>query len=100
METIELQILIDNSPLRLMVKQEIHHPDLWYAKLLSHADIAGDSKADLNERRESILMIALALLDYSSETKYLFNKTQQKVIEHIKDRLNADPIVPEDCYFD
>ena len=100
MKTTELQILIDDSPLRLMVKQEIDHSDLWYAKLLSHTYNARDPKDDPSKRKESLMMVALMLLDYTSETKCLFNNHQQMVIEHIKDRLNADPILPEDCYYD
>lgn len=100
MKTTELNILIDDSPLRLMVKQEIDHPDLWYAKLLRHTVRARDPKADPSKRKESLMMIALMLLDYTSETECMFNNHQQMVIEHIKDRLNADPIVPEDMYYD
>lgn len=99
MNTTELSILIDDSPLRLMVKQEINPPDLWYAKLLKHANRAKDPKTDHSKRKESLMTIALMLLDYTSETKCLFNNHQQMVIEHIKDRLNDDPIVPEDMYY-
>lgn len=100
MNTTELQILIDDTPLRLMVKQEIDNPDLWYAKLLKHANRARDFKVEHNKRKESLMTVALMLLDYTSETKCLFNNHQQMVIEHIKDHLNADPILPEDMYYD
>lgn len=100
MDTQELQILIDESPLRLMVKQEIERPEAWYEKLLKHANRTRDFKADHSKWKESLMMIALMMLDYTSETKCLFNNHQQMVIEHIKDRLNDDPILPEDCYYD
>lgn len=100
MKTEEFQIITDNTPLRLMIKQEIPHPDLWYAKLVRLTNKARDFKLEHSKRKESLMNVALMLLDYTSETKNLFSSYQQQVINHIKDRLNEDPIVPEDIYYD
>lgn len=100
MNTKELQILLDATPLRLMTKLEIDNPERWYSRLINHTNTARDFNADMYARRHSINMIALLLLDYTTETKNLFSSHQQQVIEHIKDRLNDDPILPEDMYYD